>query len=179
MKNLRSLFSRSLLSRSLCWLALMQCSAAQAGNLSAPNLNSRENLDALYAQRLPARAHHVQILPPRSVHAEATLVQAPKRGKTGYMQEMLGFRQIRTTAAVNHTVQLRSNDGALLIAYVDERTAARMQKTLSAGEPVFFSMTLLWQSRHGPGLLITDFTPLSHWQRLQRWWRKLMPEKPE
>lgn len=130
----------------------------------------RWDLDRLYAQRLPADSHLVRMETPQTFTARAYLDSLPKRGKTVYVQDALAYRGLKTKAPVNHKLMLRTAAGARLMAYVDDATAARLQKELTAGDLFTLTAMRLWQSRHGPGLLLTDFQPATWQERLQAWW---------
>lgn len=153
--------------RSCVWVVL----CALALPLRAAEL-PRWNLDRMYAERLPADSHVVRMDTPQTFIAQAYLDSPPKRGKAAYVQGALAYRGLKAKAPVNHKLMLRTAAGARLMAYVDDATAARLQKELAAGDLFTLTATRLWQSRHGPGLLLTDFQRATWQERLQAWWAR-------
>lgn len=130
----------------------------------------RGDLDRLAAERLPVNSHVVRMVTPQSFTALARVDNLPERGRTTYLQDAMVYRGLAPKAPVNHKLMLRTPAGVRLMAYVDDVTAARMQKELAAGDLLMLTALQLWQSRHGPGLLITDFTPAGLGERVQLWW---------
>lgn len=128
-----------------------------------------ETLDSLLAQRMDPDNHTVVMLPEaRALHLAGSVAGLPRPGKTAYMNDALALRSIRRPSAVTHKMWLRSPGGKEVMAYVEDRVAAAMLRTLKPGAAIEVDVLWLWNSRHGPGLLVTAYAPAAAAQKPPR-----------
>lgn len=118
-----------------------------------------ETLDSLLAQRMEPGNHTVAMLAEaRAMRLAASVASLPKPGKTAYMNDALAIKSIRRPSAVNHKMWLRAASGQEVMVYVEDKVAAAMLHALKPGAAIEVDALWLWNSRHGPGLLVTAYT---------------------
>lgn len=128
-----------------------------------------ETLDSLLAQRLEPGDHAVVMLAEaRALRLAGSVASPPKPGKTAYMNDALALKSIRRPSAVTHKMWLRSPGGKEVMAYVEDKVATAMLRTLKPGAAVEVDALWLWNSRHGPGLLVTAYAPAAAAQKPAR-----------
>lgn len=129
-----------------------------------------ETLDNLMAKRLPADNTFVAMVEARTLRLRGTLDQLPAPGKTIYMTDTLAARRIQPAPKVNHKMWLRSAGGARVMVYVADDVAERIRHEVKTGAEIDVTALYLWNSRHGPGLLVTAFEPVNPWrEKAVRW----------
>lgn len=109
------------------------------------------------AMRTPTRI----ILHPRGVSFEAELAAMPRAQKADYLAQALRTMQVSAPPQVGHAVLLRygAAEGQQLVTYVEDATAARMQRELSVGARRLFYAFHVYNYSRGPALVITSFGP--------------------
>ena len=133
-------------------------------------IETGESLDSLMAKRLDENNTFVVIVEPRTLRLRGALEQLPARGKTVYMTDALTARQIPFSSPVNHKMWLRSGDGLSVMVYVADDVAERIKRGTKAGAEVEITALHLWNSRHGPGLLVTEADVATSWrEKAERW----------
>lgn len=125
-----------------------------------------ETLDSLMAQRKasgdPTVVMHNEV---RALRLAASVAGLPKPGKTAYMQSALAFKSINRPSPVGHKMWLRSASGQDVMAYVEDKVATAMLRSLKPGAAIEVDVLWLWNSRHGPGLLVTGYAPAAAGKR--------------
>lgn len=116
-----------------------------------------KNLDDLVAQRLPEQMESVRLMGPAEFSSAARVETLPRETKTTYMVETLEFLRLQRPSGVKRTMLLRSDANERVVAYVDEDAYQRAAGELKENAVIRFDAIHLWNSRHGPGLLITRF----------------------
>lgn len=139
--------------RSLLWLAAPVLLFA-ASIKAAPDTS--ETLDSLMAKRLaPDSTFVAMVEPAKELRLSGVIDTLPAPGKTTYMTETLAMRGVRPGSAVNHKMWLRSARGERVMAYVADEVAERTKGGSRVGADITLITLHLWNSRHGPGLLVT------------------------
>jgi hypothetical protein len=139
-------------------LLLLALTLGAPGHAAAPP----ETLDTLLAQRMEPDNPTVAMLPEaRALHLGARVAGLPKPGKTAYMNDALAMKSMRRPSAVTHKMWLRSPGGKQVMAYVEDTIASAMLRTLKPDAAVEVDVLWLWNSRHGPGLLVTAYAPVA------------------
>lgn len=131
-------------------------SLAAATAFAAP-VDASETLDGLMAKRLSADTTFVNLVEPRTLRLRGTVDSLPAPGKTQYMADTLALRGIKPLPKVSHKMWLRSAGGARVMVYVADNVAERLKREAKPGTELDFIALHLWNSRHGPGLLVNDY----------------------
>lgn len=97
------------------------------------------------------------IFAPRPVKFRARLAQAPSPQKTDYLKKVLGFMGLAKPPRVGYRVGLGYGGDKPLPAYVEDATAARMQKEAKEGQELTFYAYHVYNYRLGPALLVVSF----------------------
>lgn len=132
--------------------------APMAGYAAA---TKQATLDTLMGQRLPSDSTAVVIMEPAEHQFTAIIDALPKEGKTTYMTEALASRRIKTRSPVTHKMWLRTSSGERAMVYVPQHLSRSMTASLKVGNTVEISALQLWNSRHGPGLLLRAINPVA------------------
>lgn len=129
-----------------------------------------ETLDSLMAQRKEAGDSTVVVMlaEARKLRLAGSVVSLPKLGKTAYMNDALAIKSIHRPSVINHKMWLRSASGKEVMAYVEDKVATAMLRTLKPGAAIEVDVLWLWNSRHGPGLLVTGYAPAAAAQKQVR-----------
>lgn len=127
--------------------------------IAAPT-DTGETLDSLMSKRLAADNTFVAMVEARTLRLRGTLKQLPALGKTLYMTDTLTARRIQPILKVNHKMWLRSSNGARVMVYVADDVAERIKRAVKVDADIEVTALYLWNSRHGPGLLVTAFEPV-------------------
>lgn len=144
-------------------------SLVAAAALAAP-IDAGETLDGLMAKRLSADTTFVNLVEPRTLRLRGTVDSLPAPGKTQYMTDILALRGVQPLPKVSHKMWLRSAGGARVMVYVAADVAERLTRETKAGAQIDIETLYLWNSRHGPGLLVTEFEAVSVWRdRAIKW----------
>lgn len=138
----------------LCWgasILLWSCFTMAADALP------KKNLDDLVAQRLPEQMESVRLMEPAEFSSAARIETLPRETKTTYMVDTLEFLRLQRASGVKRTMLLRSDANEQVVAYVDEDAYQQAARELKENAMIRFDAIHVWNSRHGPGLLITRF----------------------
>ncbi|MFN4265695.1 MAG: hypothetical protein ACK4F8_08135 [Aquabacterium sp.] len=149
--------------RRLGQITLMMAALMQApAGMAAPFQDGKGvALEALMSQRLPSDASSVVITEPTERDFQAVIDSLPQPGKTEYMAEALAARRIAVASPVTHKMWLRTTQGERAMVYVPQHLVQDLLKRLKAGDMANVQALQLWNSRHGPGLLLRDITRAS------------------
>ena len=143
---------------------LLFTSCALAAPSALPAVEDNETLDSLMARRLAPDNTFVALQAPRTLRLRGSVDRLPAPGKTQYMTEslaMLGLPALK----VSNKMWLRSARGERVMVYVADEVAERIKGGSRAGADITVIALYLWNSRHGPGLLVTDvkLPPAGSW----------------
>lgn len=128
-----------------------------SGVAVATTPDSSETLDWLTANKLADdNPVVVMVEPHRTLQLSGIVDTMPAPGKTTYMTDTLAIRGIKLSSNVRHKMWLRTTNGAHAMVYVVGEVAARLLREYQKDERIKITALLLWNSRHGPGLLVTD-----------------------
>ena len=86
----------------------------------------------------------------------ATVVEPLKAAKTQYMQHSLQRLRPEFTADIGHVIQVADSEGNPVFLYVLAELAPTMQP-LKANDQLLLTGYHVFDSRHGPGILISAF----------------------
>lgn len=147
---------------------------APASAIAAPT-DTDETLDSLMAKRLPADSTFVVMVEPHTLRLRGALEQLPAPGKTRYMTDTLAVQGIQPAPKVNHKMWLRSAGGERVMVYVADDVAERIKHEVKANADIEVTALHLWNSRHGPGLLVTSFELVIPWhEKAAKWFKDKM-----
>lgn len=151
------------------WLLGVMLLIAATLAIATP-VDTRETLGSLMTARLAADSTFVAMVEPRRLRLRGMLEQLPAPGKTTYMTDTLAARRIQPAPKVNHKMWLRSVGGAHVMVYVADDVAERIKREVKAGVDIDVTALYLWNSRHGPGLLVTTFESVNPWREKALEW---------
>ena len=97
------------------------------------------------------------IFAPRPVRFTARLAQRPAPQKADYLKQVMAMMGVTAEHQINQRIALDYGGDKPLAAYVEEQTAARIDKELKPGDERTFYAFHVYNNRHGPALVITSF----------------------
>ena len=116
-----------------------------------------KDLDGLVENSAPQGVGTVELLPLPKIRFVATVVAPPIPRKSFYLLNVLQSWQVSPLPRVEHGIALRSPSGAVVNVYLEKAVAQRATRSLAAGSSVMMYGYLVYNSKHGPGILVSDF----------------------
>ncbi len=122
------------------------------------------NLDQMIEHSMPVQKGTVELLLMNKVQFHAHIDALPEPRKTAYLLDVLANWRITPLPVVKQGMQIQSEKGELLNVYMEQSVAERATKQLNLGDEVTLLGYHVYNSKHGPGFLIADFTvQKTHW----------------
>jgi len=133
--------------------------------LSAPSLTFSEDapafkpldLDVMITAGSPEKEGEVILLPLPAIQVEAEVAEAPRPRKSEYVRKVLMRWGVDPLPNITHGMTLRSLKGQEVSIYLEENAARRAKADLSVNDRVTLFGYHVYNSKHGPGILVSDF----------------------
>ena len=110
-----------------------------------------------------SRMGAVEIPPPSKVRFRALVEELPKERSSRYLLHVLSLFGTDPLPSVHQGMVLESPAGAKQVVYVEESAAEAISTRLSRGDQADFFGYWLFKSKHGPGILVSDFETTRSW----------------
>ncbi len=141
---------------------------------------SPRDLDKMIEHGTPGQKGSVELLPLPLIQIEAQVAAPPKVRKTHYLMHVLEGWGLNRMPAVTHGLDIHSLKGHQLNVYMEDQTAKRALAALSVDDRVTLYGYHVYNSKYGPGILVSDFDRHTEWQQfsaaLKTWFEDI--DKP-
>lgn len=121
-----------------------------------PEFASRD-LDVMIDQAAPVHPGTVELLPMHRVQVIATVAALPAPRKTFYLMKALGMWGVTALPEVSNGIDIESPQGRRLNVYIEDNVARQATESLTVGERVTLYGYHVYDSKHGPGILVSGF----------------------
>lgn len=137
---------------------------ATAGFASGDTGFKTRDLDRMIEHGDPVNKGTVELLQLPLIQIEALVAAPPKVRKTHYLMHVLEGWGLDPMPTVTHGLDIHSLKGRKLNVYIEDHVAERALAALSVDDRVTLYGYHVYNSKYGPGILVSDFYRHTQWR---------------